>query len=410
MKYASMWPSHMDTKAHWFRHHFIGKPYFTYIGPLSSKQDGSSSRGTRPSSGTKSGVSSTGAIPTAGQGDENETIITIVQERAKDFGGPGNAAASVLGSQYRIIIRSKNQPTGRCIIHESMARDTVTHLHTIKQHQRLNCSRSDQRRSRSLRNSMSGGSPSSFLNRLMRAAILYQCPGLDMRQFKELSAETVIMSGLEKELLRFDEIGVPKNYKFGVLTVNEGQTTEEAWFSNRGLSENLDNFLSIIAHQVTLKGYSGYAAGLDTKTGESGDISYATRWRDNEVMFHVAPLMPSREHDKQQIHRKRHLGNDIVCIVFIEGNQSFDPKAIRSQFLHVYIVIHPENIQGKRAWRVEVVRNKNVPEFGPAIPSPGLIYDEEELREFLILKRKSQSTSIFFATDPRLFICCCHSD
>lgn len=40
---------------------------------------------------------------------------------------------------------------------------------------------------------------------------------------------------------------------------------------------------------------------------------------------------------------------DIVCIVFVEGKTAkFDPDVIRSQFLHVYIVIHPE---GKSAWR-----------------------------------------------------------
>lgn len=38
-------------------------------------------------------------------------------------------------------------------------------------------------------------------------------------------------------------------------------------------------------------------------------MSFASSWRDCEIMFHVAPLMPLRENDKQQVHRKRYIGN-----------------------------------------------------------------------------------------------------
>jgi hypothetical protein len=42
---------------------------------------------------------------------------------------------------------------------------------------------------------------------------------------------------------------------------------------------------------------------------------------------------------------------DIVCIIFVEGNQQFNPNAIQSQLLHVYIIIRPEAINNKRLWR-----------------------------------------------------------
>lgn len=113
-------------------------------------------------------------------------------------------------------------------------------------------------------------------------------------------------------------------------------------------------------------------------------MSFASSWRDCEIMFHVAPLMPWRENDKQQVHRKRYIGNDIVCIVFVEGKTAkFDPDVIRSQFLHVYIVIHPE---GKSAWRIQVATKKNVKDFTPMLSSPSIIRDEDELRAFLLLK------------------------
>lgn len=41
-----------------------------------------------------------------------------------------------------------------------------------------------------------------------------------------------------------------------------------------------------------------------------------------------------------QLLRKRHIGNDIVTIVFQEpGAHPFTPKVIRSQFQHVFIVV-----------------------------------------------------------------------
>lgn len=55
------------------------------------------------------------------------------------------------------------------------------------------------------------GHPSSVEStRLMRAAILSVCPHLDLRSFKELSAESTSLAGLEKDLLRYDELAVKK--------------------------------------------------------------------------------------------------------------------------------------------------------------------------------------------------------
>jgi len=35
-----------------------------------------------------------------------------------------------------------------------------------------------------------------------------------------------------------------------------------------------------------------------------------------EIMFHVSTLLPYSSGDNQQVQRKRHIGNDIVAIVF----------------------------------------------------------------------------------------------
>lgn len=44
-----------------------------------------------------------------------------------------------------------------------------------------------------------------------------------------------------------------------------------------------------------------------------------------------------------QLQRKRHIGNDIVAIVFQEENTPFVPDMIQSNFLHAYVVVQVEN-------------------------------------------------------------------
>lgn len=107
--------------------------------------------------------------------------------------------------------------------------------------------------------------PPSPSTRTMRAAVKAVHSTLDMRDFREMSAQATILSGLEKDLLRFDENEIPRCYKFGVLSVHDGQTTEEQWFGNSQLSESLERFLHIMGKPVELYGYKGYSAGLDTK-------------------------------------------------------------------------------------------------------------------------------------------------
>jgi hypothetical protein len=69
-------------------------------------------------------------------------------------------------------------------------------------------------------------------------------------------------------------------------------------------------------------------------------------------MFHVSTFLPFFKEDEQQIQRKRHIGNDICTIVYIDDtNTSFDPSVIKSQFLHVFIIVRKEEYAGKPVYR-----------------------------------------------------------
>lgn len=70
-----------------------------------------------------------------------------------------------------------------------------------------------------------------------------------------------------------------------------------------------------------------------------GLYSAYTNWRGIEIMFHVSTQLPYERHDPQKLQRKRHIGNDIVCVVFLEAdNTSFSPACIKSHFLHTFIL------------------------------------------------------------------------
>lgn len=58
----------------------------------------------------------------------------------------------------------------------------------------------------------------------------------------------------------------------------------------------------------------------------------------------VDPLWPDREGPWPcaQLQRKRHIGNDIVAVVFQDENTPFVPDMIASNFLHAYVVVQAE--------------------------------------------------------------------
>lgn len=82
-----------------------------------------------------------------------------------------------------------------------------------------------------------------------------------------------------------------------------------------------------------------YRGGLDIQNGHTGDTAVYEVFKKREIMFHVSTLLPYTENDPQQLQRKRHIGNDIVSIVFQEENTPFTPDMIASHFLHTFIVV-----------------------------------------------------------------------
>lgn len=139
---------------------------------------------------------------------------------------------------------------------------------------------------------------------------------------------------------------------------------------------------------MRLRGFEGYKAGLDTRTDSTGTHAVVATHRGSEVTFHVSTMLPFTPNNRQQLLRKRHIGNDIVTIVFQEpGALPFSPKRIRSQFQHVFVIVRATNpCTENTQYVVSVSRSKDVPIFGPPIPEGGSFSKGKLFADFLLAK------------------------
>ncbi|RXM97304.1 Rap1 GTPase-activating protein 1 [Acipenser ruthenus] len=88
-----------------------------------------------------------------------------------------------------------------------------------------------------------------------------------------------------------------------------------------------------------------------------------------------------------ELQRKRHIGNDIVAIVFQDESTPFVPDMIASNFLHAYIVVQVVNPCSENTlYKVSVTARDDVPFFGPALPNPAIFKKGPEFHEFLLTK------------------------
>uniref|UniRef100_A0A8V5GNA7 Uncharacterized protein n=1 Tax=Melopsittacus undulatus TaxID=13146 RepID=A0A8V5GNA7_MELUD len=189
-------------------------------------------------------------------------------------------------------------------------------------------------------------------------------------------------------LLKLDEQGLCFQRKVGVLYCRGGQGSEEDMYNNEGEGPAFTQFLALLGTRVRLRGFPHYRAQLDTRTDSTGTHSLYTTYHGYEVMFHVSTMLPFTPSNPQQLLRKRHIGNDIVTIVFQEpGAKPFSPRALRSHFQHIFLVVRAhEPCTPRTSYSVAAVRPQDTPLFGPPL-TPGQRFEGGSgLREFLLAK------------------------
>ncbi|XP_030041425.1 rap1 GTPase-activating protein 1 isoform X2 [Microcaecilia unicolor] len=188
-------------------------------------------------------------------------------------------------------------------------------------------------------------------------------------------------------IVTFDEHVISNNFKFGVIYQKFGQMSEEELFSTTEESPAFQEFLDFLGETVKLQDFKGFRGGLDVTHCQTGIESVYCNFRSKEIMFHVSTKLPYTEGDAQQLQRKRHIGNDIVAIVFQDENTPFVPDMIASNFLHAYIVLQVEKkCTDSTLYKVSVTARDDVPFFGPPLPDPAIFKKGQEFQEFLLTK------------------------
>eukprot|EP01105_Mastigella_eilhardi_P002156 TRINITY_DN1257_c0_g1_i2.p1 TRINITY_DN1257_c0_g1~~TRINITY_DN1257_c0_g1_i2.p1 ORF type:complete len:856 (-),score=207.59 TRINITY_DN1257_c0_g1_i2:78-2291(-) len=197
-------------------------------------------------------------------------------------------------------------------------------------------------------------------------------------------------------------------YKFGVIYVRPDQKDEDEIFGNVEVTPQFEEFLDFLGERVALQGWTKFRGGLDVSNNLTGSHSVYTTFMDFEVMFHVSTLLPNQPNDKQKIERKRHIGNDVVTIVFKEQSgpdDLFSPAIITSHFNHCFFVVSPASstlsttptsaeapaaasatAERRTFYRLSVVNKVGVSPYHPFLPVPGVFGKTSQFRDLLLLK------------------------
>ncbi|XP_055930651.1 uncharacterized protein LOC129960928 isoform X2 [Argiope bruennichi] len=197
------------------------------------------------------------------------------------------------------------------------------------------------------------------------------------------------LSSTPDELLKLDQVFIKTELKVGVILVREGQQSEEQILDNQSHTPLFDEFLSILGDRIRLKGFDKYKGGLDSVHDLTGTESVYTAWRGIEIMFHVSTMLPHEEHDPQKLQKKRHIGNDIVCVAFMEADDTlFSPTCIKSHFLHTFIVVKtsPSNKTSPTSYEVSVVSRDEVGAYKPYLWHRSKFTKDSLFREWLLTK------------------------
>eukprot|EP01128_Nolandella_sp_AFSM9_P010766 TRINITY_DN748_c0_g1_i1.p1 TRINITY_DN748_c0_g1~~TRINITY_DN748_c0_g1_i1.p1 ORF type:complete len:609 (+),score=159.41 TRINITY_DN748_c0_g1_i1:34-1827(+) len=197
----------------------------------------------------------------------------------------------------------------------------------------------------------------------------------------------------QQSMVMLEDQLVVKQYKFGILYVKQGQTKENDMYANSASpGGDYEEFLNFIGRKITLSSFPYFNGGLDVSgANRTGEYSVYEKLDNLEVMFHVSTLLPDHEGDEQKLERKRHLGNDIVVIVFLESDEdTFNPSCLATQFTYIFIVITADHRlkhrTGQTYYRVNVLSKVGVRSFGPAIPKPAIFRKSPEFKRFLLTK------------------------
>jgi RAP1 GTPase activating protein 1 len=227
-------------------------------------------------------------------------------------------------------------------------------------------------------------------------ALINACPEL-----KECNLLQVNNPDVQMDCLLFDQKLIASNYKFGVLLVKKDQPDEQSWYNNKDPTPAYEEFLEWLAFRVPMKAWPRFRGGLDSKNDLTGSESFYTNHKGYEIMLHCSAFIPYYPNDVQQVERKRHLGNDVVMIIFREADvtEPFDPAKVKSHFNHIFCVVQPVGTPENRSYMIAFSSKLGVQPYSPLLPAGGVYQRNDALREFLLTKLINSERAAMYAPD-----------
>ena len=155
-------------------------------------------------------------------------------------------------------------------------------------------------------------------------------------EFDVLPGHSKFLRGLKM----LDKTGEREVQKIGVIYVGNGQVNQKEILGNEEASPMFNEFILSLGWLINVESHRGYLGGLDRSATTGICAPYYANYQ-TEVIYHVPSLMANSVSDDQQIHKKRHVGNDYVHIIWNEHFRDYRMETITSQFNFVHIVITP---------------------------------------------------------------------
>ncbi|KAH0792717.1 Rap/ran-GAP family protein [Histomonas meleagridis] len=202
-------------------------------------------------------------------------------------------------------------------------------------------------------------------------------PQTDFKSIENPAAAVVTALGLndslcpvgkeKKNLLELKQLvsNTGRNcFKVGVVYVGDNVFEQNDLFQTTydETTPHFREFLNGLGWPVELVTHKFYNGGLSLSGQKDGKTSIYYADLKTELMFHVGPLLPTNKNDKQQITKKRHIGNDHIHIIWSENPKNYEISTITSQFNQAHIVIYPIDTC---LFRVDVFWKPSMKWFGP---------------------------------------------
>eukprot|EP01114_Cavostelium_apophysatum_P016785 TRINITY_DN4844_c0_g1_i3.p1 TRINITY_DN4844_c0_g1~~TRINITY_DN4844_c0_g1_i3.p1 ORF type:complete len:1456 (+),score=431.48 TRINITY_DN4844_c0_g1_i3:258-4625(+) len=165
------------------------------------------------------------------------------------------------------------------------------------------------------------------------------------------------------KLRNLDQTRAREIVKIGLVYVKEGQDDQQSIFRNETGSQMYNEFVGALGWPVPLATHKGYNGRLDCAGSNGKEAIYFTS-PVTEIVYHEVVRMPTVKDDPVQLQKKRHVGNDIVHIIYTENGRDYSPKTISSQFNDAHIIINP---LPNGMYRVQVAKKEKISLFGPII-------------------------------------------